>query len=99
MISTSSYDHSFAFSQKTANQLLGDSLRSPPVSIDQRNQGTVITDKPENLEMSVTSEVTYANHAAVIKPEIKFITNKPGEDGLRLHEYLKSINFNSKQFY
>ena len=72
MISTSTYDHSFAFSQKTANQLLGDSLRSPPVPIDQRNQGTVFSDKPENLEMSVTSEVTYANHAAVINPEITF---------------------------
>ena len=98
MISTSTYDHSFAFSQKTANQLLGDSLRSPPVPIDQRNQGTVIRDKPENLEMSVTSEVTYANHAAVINPEIKFMTNKPGKGGLGLHEYLKSINFNSKQW-
>ncbi len=97
MISTSTYDHSFAFSQKTANQLLGDSLRSPPVPIDQRNQGTVFSDKPENLEMSVTSEITYANHAAVIIPEIKFMTNKPGKAGLRLHEYLKSINFNSKQ--
>ena len=98
MISTSSYDSSFAFSTKTAKQLHVDSLGRHPTTINRGNQGAVMTDKPENLEMSIMSEVAYANHAAAINPGIKVFTNQSGEDGWRLHEYLKSINFNSKQW-
>ena len=98
MISTASYDPSFAYSQKTANQSHVDSLGRTTPSIDKPNQGAVITVKPENLKMSIMSEVTYANHAAAINLGNKVFTNQSGEDSLRLHEYLKSISFNSKQW-
>ena len=65
--------------RKTANQLHGDSSSGHPTTINKGDQGAVMTDKPENLEMSIMSEVTYANHAAAINPGIKVFTNQSGE--------------------